>query len=302
MRGVLLVVLLVAATSIRVTGLQQEADAGFDARVARPAFTKTHPKVLIDEAHNNFHTAGGRYKPFATLLSNDGYEVTPGKAKFEPGSLKGYDILVIANALGAPNMALEGADRPAFTDAECDVVRNWVQDGGSLLLIADHAPIGGANEILSMRFAVEMSKAHTLDTAHADLKNGGNDGWLIFSRENGLLGDHPITRGRDSTEKISSVTTFTGQSLKGPEGSAAFLKLADTAGDLDVKTRKEVSAAGRAQGIALRVGKGRVVVLGEAAMMTAQLAGANKTKFGMNREGNDNKQLALNVMHWLSGL
>ena len=48
--------------------------------------------------------------------------------------------------------------------------------------------------------------------------------------------------------------------------------------------------------------KGKIVVLGEAAMMTAQLGGPNKLKFGMNREGNDNKQLALNIMHWLSGL
>jgi hypothetical protein len=302
MKAVLFVTLLIGVTSISVTGLQQEADLGFDAKVARPAFTKSHPKVLIDEAHNNFHTAGGRYKPFATLLANDGYQVLTGKDKFEAAILKGYDILVTANALGAPNMSMEGADRPAFTEAECDAVRDWVRDGGALLLIADHAPIGGANEVLAKRFDVDMSKGHTLDTAHADLKNGGNDGWLIFSRENGLLGDHPITRGRDASEKINSVTTFTGQSLKGGEGSAAFLKLADTAGDLDPKTKKEVSAAGRAQGIALRFGKGRVVVLGEAAMMTAQLAGPDKMKFGMNREGNDNKQLALNGMHWLSGL
>jgi hypothetical protein len=58
----------------------------------------------------------------------------------------------------------------------------------------------------------------------------------------------------------------------------------------------------RSQGIAFRFGKGKVVVVGEAAMFTAQVTGSNKLKFGMNREGNDDKQLALNVMHWLSGL
>jgi streptomycin 6-kinase len=63
-------------------------------------------------------------------------------------------------------------------------------------------------------------------------------------------------------------------------------------------TNKEVSAAGRSQGIAFRYGKGKVAVLGEAAMMTAQVTGSNKLKFGMNREGNDDKQLALNVMRW----
>jgi hypothetical protein len=296
MYAVLPVILIVT-----LTAWQQEPDLGFDAAVARPAYTAKHPRVVIDEAHNNFHTATGRYKPFASLLTNDGYTVAQGKTKFDPNDLKGYDILVIANALGA-SLFDPNVEKPAFTDKECEVVEEWVRNGGSLLLIADHAPIGGANEILARRFGVEMSKLHTIDTAHADLKNGGNEGWLIYSRDNELLGDHWITRGRDASEKIKSVTTFTGQSLKGPEGSTAFLKLADTAGDIDVKTRKEVSAKGRAQGIALLFGKGRVVVLGEAAMMTAQLAGPDKLKFGMNREGNDNKQLALNIMHWLSRL
>jgi hypothetical protein len=44
------------------------------------------------------------------------------------------------------------------------------------------------------------------------------------------------------------------------------------------------------------------VVQGEAAMLSAQIAGQNKSKMGMNVPGNENKQYALNVMHWLSGL
>jgi len=49
-------------------------------------------------------------------------------------------------------------------------------------------------------------------------------------------------------------------------------------------------------------GKGHVVVLGESAMLSAQLAGPNGNPFGMNCPGIDNRQLALNIMHWLSGL
>jgi hypothetical protein len=37
-------------------------------------------------------------------------------------------------------------------------------------------------------------------------------------------------------------------------------------------------------------------------MLSAQLAGPNQAKFGMNRPGIDNRQLALNIVHWLSGL
>jgi hypothetical protein len=63
---------------------------------------------------------------------------------------------------------------------------------------------------------------------------------------------------------------------------------------------KPVSAAGRAQGVAFSLGSGRVVVMGEAAELSAQLIGGEK--FGMNVPGIDNRQMALNIMHWLSGL
>jgi hypothetical protein len=52
----------------------------------------------------------------------------------------------------------------------------------------------------------------------------------------------------------------------------------------------------------LKYGKGRAIFLGEAAMLSAQVTGANQMKFGMNRSGIDNRQLALNIVHWLSGL
>src|SRR5215813_6887497 len=136
---------------LALVGFQQMADPEFDAKVARPAYTSTHPKVLIDEAHKNFHTAGRGYKPFADLLTNDGYQVLPNKEKFQESALKGVDILVIANALPS-GIFLPDASKAAFTEAECDAVRDWVRDGGSLLFIADHAPIGEANEILARRF------------------------------------------------------------------------------------------------------------------------------------------------------
>jgi hypothetical protein len=55
-------------------------------------------------------------------------------------------------------------------------------------------------------------------------------------------------------------------------------------------------------------GKGRLVVLGEAALFSAQIItlpnGDRQVTFkaGMNAPGNDNRQFALNVLHWLSGL
>ncbi|HWN99651.1 MAG TPA: DUF4350 domain-containing protein [Blastocatellia bacterium] len=296
-----------AASALAIAGFaQQVADPDFDAKVARPAYTKKHPKVLIDEAHNNFHTASGRYKPFASLIASDGYLVTPNKQKFSKGSLKGFDILVISNALGAPEMGSAEASNPAFTDDECNTVADWVRAGGSLLLIADHAPMGAANEKMGHRFGVDMSKGATGDPSNYDVESN-NQGFIKYNRDNKLLVDCAITRGRDASENVSSIIAFTGQSLKGPEGCIVFMKLADTAIDIvptgqGTNERKQVSAAGRAQGIAFKFGKGRVVVLGEAAMMSAQIVGPQKVKFGMNKPGIDNRQLALNIMHWLSGL
>lgn len=296
-RGSTCILVLVIAF---VGAAQQIADPNFDTKVARPAYKVNGPKVLFDEAHNNFHTAGGRYKPFADLITSDGYQVTPNKEKFSAASLKGFDILIISNAMGAPQMNRPEAANPAFTAEESDAVRDWVKQGGALLLIADHAPVGSATQILGDRFGIDMSKQFTVDEQNYE-KETDNPGFIVYTRESGRLADHPITRGRNDTERVNKVIAFTGQSLKGPADSFAFMKLADTAQDrMPGADSKPVSAAGRAQGIAMKFGKGRAIFLGEAAMMSAQLAGPNQNKFGMNRPGIDNRQLALNIIHWLS--
>lgn len=295
---------IAVALLVAVSHAQQIADPNFDAKVAHPAYKKNGPKVLFDQAHHNFHTASGRYKPFADLISNDGYQVTPNQEKFSAAVLKGYNILVISNARGTEAASAPEASNPAFTDAECDVVRDWVKSGGALLLVADHAPNGAANQILADRFGVNMSKLFTVDPENFEA-GSNNPGFIVYTRESGRLADHAITRGRNGSERVNRIVTFTGQSLKGPPDSFAFMKLADSAIDrMRGSDAKPISAAGRAQGIVLTSGKGRVVVLGEAAMLSAQLTGPGRETIavGMNRPGNDNRQLALNIMHWLSGL
>jgi hypothetical protein len=296
--------LLVSFT--QVTLAQQIADPDYKATVEHPAYTKNFPRLLFDEGHNNFHTAAGRYKPFADLISNDGYHVVRGRKPFTKESLDTFKILVIANALGAEDVDDEGADRSAFTGPECDAVREWVHDGGALLLIAKQAPFGSAAEELAKRFNVDMGKTSTRDPANHD-KDSDNQAWIVYSRDNKLLLDHPITAGRNDQEKISRVIAFDGQSLKGPDASAVFLKLADTAVEVSTdatgKETEKQTSPGRAQGIALKFGKGRVVVMGEADMLSALMGGpGGKEPIGMNYPGVDNKQLALNVLHWLSGL
>jgi hypothetical protein len=279
--------------SFKQQQLGQRNDPDFDVAVAHPAYTTKHPAVLFDEAHHNFHTASGRYKVFADLITNDGVRVTPNREPLTPELLGKYDVFITANA---PAKSEESPS--AFTSAECDAAENWARNGGALLIITDHEPFGSGSEELGKRFGVNMSLMVTVDPKN-ETKNG-----LLFSREKNQLGDHPIMNGRDPSERINRILTFTGQSLKGPPDSVQLLKFSDTATDMGFgRDRKKVSAAGRAQGIAFKYGKGRVVVMGEAGDLSAQIYGADPVgKMGMNVPGCDNRQFALNIIHWLTGL
>ena len=297
---------------------QQISDPDFDASVETPAYIREGPTVAIDEAHGNFHTADGRYKPFADLLRSDGYKVLAFTSTFDARSLDSVDVLVISNARNLPAVQRGDISQPAFTAAETEAVRAWVEGGGALLLVADHAPFGQAAESLAQRFGVAMGKGYAFDRADGELTTT-----LAFSRDSRQLDDHPITRGRGASEAVSHITTFTGQSLSVPAGATPLMKLSDTAreaatpDDLNAENAaaqssgstqlgsRSASVAGRAQGLAMTVGMGRVVVLGEAAMLSAQIASfpdGSVVKAGMNVPGNDNRLFALNALHWLSGL
>jgi hypothetical protein len=280
---------------------QQIADPHFDARVENPAFTKNFPRVLFDEAHNNFDTTNNRYKPFADLIFNDGYHLAANRQPFTRASLKSFKILVIVNPLGGEEVDDNNASEPAFTADECEAVSDWIRDGGALLFIVDSAPFSSAAGILGKKLGIDMSKGPATDPVNSD-KEANDPGVMVYSRENHLLAEDGITSGRSDAERVTRVAVFSGQSLKGPESSDAFLKLADSAIDNSAVAEKKLSAAGRAQGIAFRLGKGRVVALADSAMLSAQVTGSDNRPFGMNLSDIDNKQLALNIMHWLSGL
>ena len=301
---------IVVASALMSCSTGAEPDKSFDVSVAQPAYADAHPRVLFDEAHNNYHKLAGRYQPFATLMRNDGYIVDRASSSFTSKTFSDTNILVIAGARGTNDRN----DAPAFTDAESDIVREWVRGGGSLLLITDHFPFGSAAQSLGNRFGIAMSGGSVEDPLHHDVKSGDLS-QLVFTRGDSMIVDHPITLGRSTTEKINRVMTFMGQSLTGPKGSVGFLRLSasavDRAADVSVErdggdTRVIVMpglatpAVGRAQGLAIEYGRGRIVVLGEAAMLTAQRQ--NDRDFGMQVPGTDNRQLALNIMHWLSRL
>jgi hypothetical protein len=283
----------------------QHEDRGWNIVLTRITYHDSHPRVVIDRAHHNAHTARGKYRPFAELLRMDGCVVKNGINRFSPGSLKHTDVLVIVNASGGGHMNIMGLnlpfsrdkrEMPAFSDKEIEAVRAWVQNGGSLLLIADHSPYGEASAKLAGAFGVRMHKGFT------EIPHEKSDP-MEFARANHRLPDHPIVAGSDSTTQIRRVYTFTGQSLDGPADATILLALPDSAVEYipqrdDEHTEMKEEKAGAAQGLAFAYGKGRVVVLGEAAMLTAQVYRGDH--FGMNTPGCDNQQFALNIVHWLT--
>jgi len=282
----------------------QRADYGWNPRVAAPRFAAGGPRVLFDEAHFNASTAGitGRYWPFARLLRAGGFDIERTTKPFTAASLEGARVVIIANASGAPKPQFFGINLPiptdkrrsdaAFTAEEIELLRSWVGGGGSLLLIADHAPFGEAAADLGAAFGV------TMHMGFVEIPGEASDP-LLFSDANGRLGDHVIIRGDGPDATVRRVMTYTGQSLDAPAGATTLLRLPATAieGVPEADSLVERSA-GPAQGVALEYGAGRVVVLGEAAMVTAQVN--RRVRYGMNTADNDNRQFVLNVMHWLS--
>ena len=290
---------------------QQIADPNFKPTVRGRAYSDTHPVVVVDEAHENFHTVGGRYKPFADVLRADGYLVVAGTRAFTKASLGSAVVLVISNAIGSGLNQSNASNPPsAFTDAECDAVRDWVQGGGSLLLIADHAPFGATAATLAARFGVEMGKGYVW-TVQGNTPEPTMT--ITYARDNALVGEHPITRG------VSRVVTFTGQSLSVPPGATALLKLdtayesaganaqSDVASFREGKPTLARTITNRAQAVAFEYGNGRVVMTGEAAMFSAQVirftdpqGRTTESKMGMNVGGNDNQQFLVNILRWLT--
>lgn len=297
-------------------GQPQQADPDFTPQNTTKTFSERNtPVVFIDEAHNNFHTANGRYNAFSQVLISDGYRIKRNKEYFTSDSLKKADILVIANALDANRHDWTPPFRGAFDTKEVQAIKQWVYEGGALLLIVDHMPFPKASESLALAFGFEFTNGH-VDKA-------------TFRLDNGSLTEHPITKEDKSDaqnnfepnifdgligltkiepKSITQVRTFGGSAFQPPKDAQSLLLLGKGSTSLlpkipfqvNSKTPRE-SMEGWSQGAVLQVGVGRVAVFSEAMMFTSQVYLPTGEKHGLVSKGAEqNEQFLLNVMHWLS--
>lgn len=295
-----------AAVLLTLAACGQAVD--FDARVEKPAFADAGAVLLFDRGHHERHGIDTTYRPFAALARNNGLDIEAADSPLTGEVLARGRILAIVSA----SADTDTNAAPAFSRAEIAALLSWVRSGGSLLLVTDHYPYPNAVEGLVNALGLDVAKGMTFDPAHFR-QGSGDESRLIFSRSNRLLAAHPITEGRNKAESVGLVETFTGDAFRPRHrGIVPILALASTAvnrvgtpavskksGDTIVRVTfgAPVPATGWCQGAALELGKGRVVLLAEAAMITAQEDAGRP--IGMNAPGNDNRRLLLNILNWL---
>ncbi|MDE1467076.1 DUF4350 domain-containing protein [Aurantiacibacter sp. D1-12] len=282
--GVLFAVVTLIA--VPAATAQQVGDPDYQPSIERVETDEEGPVVAVDAAHANFHQIDGRFGAFAVLAEHGGFSVRASDMAFSADALDDVDILVMSNALQSP------------TNDEIDALLAWVEQGGSLLLIADHAPFGGFAAPVAERLGIAMGDGYVVIGGR-----NNTSGIIDFA---GLdLGSHPILH-RDAERAVREVRSFLGQSLTVPEGASPLLLLPDDA--VEVPDRPSIAAyasgemdgshvGDRVQALAMPWGEGRIVVSGEAAMLTSQLAGGRS--IGVTSA--DNEAYVLNVLDWLAG-
>ncbi|MFN2399456.1 MAG: hypothetical protein ABR543_12580 [Gemmatimonadaceae bacterium] len=288
------------------TRAQQRIDSAFHPTIAQPEYPAgERPLVLVDRAHHNFHAGAGQFEQFARLLRGDGYRVRGLEERFSAKALAGAVVLVIVNAVASrEDKEWSLPTSRAFTTDEVEAVRQWVERGGSLLLIADHMPFPGAMDALARVFGIEFLNGFAIVWQDWDP--------LMFHRADASLPSHPVTDGRRPGERVEHAVTFVSGSAFRALKSARCVSPLLVLGHGVVSYQPErawqftdatprVPVEGWLQGATLEPGRGRVAVFGEAAMFAAQLTGAKGDLVGMNSpQASYNLQLLFNTLHWLS--
>lgn len=298
-------------TVATVTDGQQVADSAFQFSNMQPAFgPNAGPPVCVDAAHRNFHTLDGGYYAFGALLRGDGFRTMSLREPLNNGIRDDCAVLVIANA-AVP-----------LVEDEVEQLLRWIVAGGRVLLVIDHAPYPRFVERLStalgatpfnggatyrMFGTIPARSVRTL----ADQSRTTTDSVRRMLGTPGTLGNHSIVRGRPGVDPpVRTIDTFGGSVFYPAPGVHALLRVpSGTIGEIwwpkrfSPANEPRYALEGWLAAGARELGSGRVVILGEAAMCSAQVAGAERTPMGMNAPlAVDNARFCLNVIRWLAGV
>jgi hypothetical protein len=280
-------------------------DSPFDASISNPKYKKQKgPTILIDAGHHNFIVEMGLIKPFVDLSTNDGYQPIIDSGVFTPAYLSNYQMALITPAMPFKfGSKKEVTNEITYTADELTALKDWVNKGGALIMLSEHAPIDKSMTPLFNTFGIQLSIGAVFDSLNYDtsIKLASAETMLIFNNSNGLLNsDHPVITGNNRKELVQNIETYTGSALTGA-GYTNIFKLSTNA-KIKKWNGSQPSGGGDSQCLVGRFGKGKVVALGDCNGFTAMYINTGGKKFsaGMQVETYDWRQFVLNTLHWLS--
>lgn len=272
-----------------------------------PAYPPGAGPLIALSNHNSPMVQRGAFDPLLRLAATDGFRAERRDGELATVVAAQPAVLILANA-HAGNFADFPAIEPpsAFSDGDIAAVRRWVEEGGGLLILADHAPFGGGASALAAAFGFTFLNGHAVEARAA--AEGTVRVNIEFTAGNGLATGHPVTDGSTGRAPVGRFFAFGGQAFIPPDGATTLLTIPDGWQAVfsyriraELNSAPRIDASGMAQGAAMDYGSGRVAVFGEAGGFTAQVLDGT-LRFGFNsREGAENPELVLSVLRWLAG-
>jgi len=261
----------------------QKADPNFAINTESQTFPAGEgPVITVDEGHHNAHTATGRFSFVTDILEQDGYVVARSGTAFTAENLAGVEVLMVAT----PLHGMEDGSLPtllAIKDEEVTHLVDWIRGGGSLFLVSDHMPIPGAQDNLLQALGIRGLNGYAVSSQTPESST------IIFRRSDGSLGPHPVIDGLNPSERINSVASLSGFAFQAGDDFEPLFVLPDAAVSLQVDhwftpsdDYERIPVGGWWQAALGEIGEGRVALMGEAGMFTAQIRGPDQWANGLS--------------------
>lgn len=308
--SLLLALPLLAAAGLWWRWPRIAVDLGAVPAVATPAWSTDGPAVLVDDGHLNPFTTTAGLAPLAALLRADGYRVLADDNAGRAEVLRRPRVAIVAGALGPSGVmqsVLSGTGLERLTPLEGDAMLGsevatleaWVRNGGALLIAGDAGPAAGAMASLTARFGVTLSRGIVVDPSRSV---DGHPSRLVFTRAAGLPAAHPVLDGESAAVRVDRVVTDGGPALTPGPDATVLLQLGPSAVELasvEAPVAEGQPVAARAHAVALPWGRGRVVVLADAGLLTTEL-GADGRAGGLAAPDAGNVTFVRNILFWLA--
>jgi len=279
--------------------LAQRADYGWDPAVARPHPPRASARSLRRGHHNA--SLGGACRSLLAIR-----QAPPRRRLLGPARDPGVHVRVSRRRAGArdrqcvgsaqaaalrhepPGPHREETQRPRVCRRRDPGDRSWVERGGSCSSSPITRPSGSGSGSGSC-IGVTMHRGFVEVPVSRRIRSSSRSRTVASA----II---PSPRETDRGPPSGRVMTYTGQSLDGrPDRPCSCACRKRPSKRCRRATRScRVPRPGARSGH--HVGAGRIVVLGEAGMVTAQVS--RRARYGMNAPDNDNRQFVLNVMHW----